>query len=114
MKPNFEIFIVDNYAKILSDLCKFYTDHFPAFPTGNIKAPIRNLTIPQIVKITCSYFWGFNLNLSWATRNILTVLIRCSTKIRRAENALFCSFCSVVNSRFLGFLMGVVIKSSPT
>ena len=80
---------------------------------GNISARIRNLTNPQIVKITCSYLWGFNLNQSLPTRNILTDRIRCSTQIRLDENILFCSFCSVVSSRFLGLLIGVVIKSSP-
>ena len=78
-----------------------------------MSAPIRNLTSPQIVKITSSYFLGFNLNLSWTTRNILTERIRCSTFTRLDENSLFSFFWSMVNFPFLGVLIGVSIKSSP-
>lgn len=54
-----------------------------------LSVPIRNLTSPQMVRITSAYFWKFNLNRSWTNRNILTERMRCSTKIRLAENALF-------------------------
>lgn len=63
---------------------KFYPR--PIGFVGNMSEPILNLTNPQIVKITCSYFWGFNLNLSWTTRNIFKERIRCSTNIRFDEN----------------------------
>jgi len=43
---------------------KFQPEVRGCISVGNISAPIRNLTNPQIVKITCSYFLGFNLNLS--------------------------------------------------
>jgi hypothetical protein len=59
----------------------FYPNEIGCIYICNTSAPIRNLTNPQIVKITCSYFLGISRNLSWATRNIFTERIRCSTNI---------------------------------
>jgi hypothetical protein len=42
----------------------FYHEKIGRISDGRMSAPIRNLTNPQIVIITCSYFWEFNLNLS--------------------------------------------------
>jgi hypothetical protein len=78
-----------------------------------MNVPIRNLTSPQIVIIICSYLREFNLNLSWATLNIFTKRIKCSTKIRSDANSLFFCFYLIVNSLFLGFFLGVLMDSPP-
>lgn len=72
------------------------------FYIGKTKAPILNLTSPQIVIITCSYLCGFNLNLSEATLNILTKRIKCSTNILDEAISLFWNFCDFVNSPYVG------------
>ena len=91
----------------------FYTCFVSWIFVGNIKVPILNLTSPQIVKIICSYLWVFKRNLSWATRNILTKRITCSTNIRSLDNSLFFCFCSGLNSWFFDFFCGVWIDGSP-
>ena len=63
----------------------FYPPLLPVL-FGKIKAPTRNLTNPEIVKVTCSYFWVLIRNLSQATLNILTRRITCSNKIRSVES----------------------------
>jgi hypothetical protein len=92
---------------------RFYPGAMGCISVGNMREPIRNLTNPQTVKITCSYLWEFNLNRSWTTRNIFTERMRCSTNTLFAENFWFSCFCSIVNSRFFGFLIGVEMTSSP-
>ena len=75
----FHNFLGKNQQK--NELTNYF--HPPLIPVlfEKIKAPTRNLTNPEIVKITCSYFWVLSRNLSEATLNILIRRIICSTKI---------------------------------
>ncbi|BAY50423.1 hypothetical protein SAMD00079811_80520 (plasmid) [Scytonema sp. HK-05] len=73
----------------------------------------RCLTSPDIVIIICSYFDGFNLNLSEATLNIFNKRIKCSTNIRSDAISLFFSFWNLLNSPFFDFFVGVLIDGSP-
>ena len=58
------MFVVNNQTKKRGYVHSFSNHAITYVSTGNISAPIRNLTTPQIVKITCSYFLGFKRNLS--------------------------------------------------
>ncbi len=65
---------------------QFQTGVIRFISVGNMSEAVRYLTNPQIVRITCSYLWGLNLNRCWTNRNIFTERMRCSANTSLAEN----------------------------